>query len=150
VSDDFSAELAKALQERLNAVTPWHVRVKVFVPPGRGYGYKIRSWKWLSGQGGEGSAVGWEDATLDVLRGVQHFLSDGMKRSWPSDEALPSEPDWSSGPPSGEEVRRRAKAYLGVLPRPGAEATGSEIRLWYGSRDRPVLELVPVATADVD
>jgi hypothetical protein len=75
--------------------------------------------------------------TLNVLRGVQHFVADGTKRSWPSDDALPSEPDWSSDPPSGEEIRRRAEAYLAILPCPSAAIAGDEIRLWYGNPNDP-------------
>jgi hypothetical protein len=135
----FSLELAEALQDRLNAVTPWHVRIRVFIPDGLDYGYKIGSWRWLNFNRGEGKGGDWRNQTLDVLSGVQSFLVTKTGRAWPATYELPRPP--GRPPDSDEEARQRAAAYFERLPHPDVSAEGGEIRLWYGDASRPVLEL---------
>ena len=136
-------DIAKAVERRFAAVTPWHVRVRVSVLDG-GYAYRYWSLRWLnvrkgSGHGADASGKG---AFWRLLSSLQSYISSKTKRCWPPSEPAPAE-HWPEGL-SKEEVRAFFVARDERFLEPGVAYGHGEIQLWYGAPDRPVLELDPI------
>jgi hypothetical protein len=130
------AMAAQSLARQLNALTPWHVRVDV---DSRVQGTAVRCRSRLGfGVSAQGSgANGREDAVLlhflNVLHGVQSFMVERSKRSWPKTDRL-----------SRQERQADWEAWIRRLPLPDGAVEGEVARLWFGDRDHPALELDPI------
>jgi hypothetical protein len=140
--------LASELAKRLSAVTPWHVKVDVFVTQRGGVAHKIRSWLWMSSQGGEERGGSRETALLNLLHAVQGYMSEKTKRAWPGDGPSP-EFTRVDGPPTRRQAEEHANELLSRLPLPGIAIEDGLVRLWYGDEAQPILELEPIRTGDL-
>jgi hypothetical protein len=126
------APAVESLTRQLNALTPWHVRVDV---ESRVQGTAVRCRSRL---GFGASAQGVSDESplthlLNVLHGVQTFMVELTKRAWPASDRL-----------SKHERQADWEAWIRRRPLPDGVVEDGEARLWFGDRDRPVLELNPI------
>lgn len=142
-----SPALAGALAQRLNAVTPWHVQVAVFITERGGVGHRIRSLLWLSWREGEELGGTQETALVNLLGAVQGYMSDKTKRAWPGSAKSPRPPNGKGGLPSRQEIEDHAVEFFRRLPLPGVAIDAEIIRLWYGDESDPVLRLDPIPTS---
>jgi hypothetical protein len=67
------------------------------------------------------------DGAVQTLNQIQTHVAHATREPWPA----------VAGP-----------GYAG-FPEPNAEVVGDEIRMWFGNRERPVLELGPFDVSDV-
>jgi hypothetical protein len=131
------SEAVESLTTQLNAVTPWHVRVDV-VSRIEGTGVRCRS-RLGFGVAAQGLGANGRDDTalllhlVNVLRGVQSFMTQRTKRAWPKTDRL-----------SEQEKDADWEAWIRRLPLPDGVIEGGEARLWFGDRDDSALELDPI------
>lgn len=119
------SERARLFVEQLSAVLP------------QGFQAGVRGDRlWLAGIWTSGASVHWlstdvllEDEAINgavqMLDQIQSHVAHATREPWPA----------VTGP-----------GYAG-FPEPNAEMVGDEIRMWFGDRERPVLELGPIASA---
>jgi hypothetical protein len=126
----------KSLERQVNAITPWNVRVDVESRP---QGTAVRCSKQIgAGRSAQGHSAGADDGPplshlLNVLGAVQMFMVQGTDRAWPKRDRL-----------TREERMGDLEPWVRRLPLPDGVVENGEARLWYGDRDRPVLELDPI------
>ncbi len=130
-----SAAAVESLSRQLNALTPWHVRVDVESrSQGNAVRCKNRLWHGVSAVGfGTASDESPLPHLLSVLHGVQTFMVEQSQRAWPKKDRL-----------SKEEREADMLAWVRRRPLPDGVVEDGEVRLWFGDREHPALELEPI------
>ena len=125
----------ETLGRQLNALTPWNVQVEVDSRP-QGTAVRCRSNIGAScsahGVGAIGADVSPLNDLVDVLHGVQSFMTERTKRAWPGTDRLTETPF--------DDV----EAWLERLPLRDGRIEDGVARLWFGDREDPVVELDPI------
>jgi len=128
-----SNRAARLLQRRLNAVTPWHVRVRISAKDDGEASVAVRSLRWprsdtLRSSYSDDSA-GIERFLSDALETVQSFLVNQSRTAWPRDHSLPVLSEAT------------ASAWVDELPRTRVALSKDTADLGWQYEGRPVLSL---------
>jgi hypothetical protein len=144
-TNELVGEIMGELGRRLNALTPWHVRVRGWVGPRRGRlardarffpADKAVAWIGISrllppsrSASGTGLDVGRaaDDVVFDALEGFQQTLWNDDHYVWPHRRSEP-----------------RVNCSIEDLPRARAVIVQDELRMWFEDDRGVVLELEPI------